>query len=56
MATISELEQQLLKEEQKLSFYAPINNRYGGAAYLSQLIFVERLQIRLNKLKQEAEG
>ena len=57
MATVSELQAQLKDEQMKLNIlYAPVNNGYGGAAYMNQLIRVERLQGALNKaLKAEGD-
>ena len=55
MASVSELRQQLREAELWLDIYAPINNGYGGAAYMNQLIRTEQLQCALNKALK-AEG
>lgn len=54
MASIAELQAQLQEAQLWLNFYAPINNGYGGATYMNQLIFVERLQVQLNRALKEA--
>ena len=54
MASIAELQAQLEDEQSKLKvLYAPVDNGYGGATYMNQLIFVGRLQTQLNRLLKE---
>ena len=55
MASVAELQAQLQDEQSKLKvLYAPVNNGYGGAAYMNQLILVETLHVQLNRaLKEE---